>query len=99
MGIDREWRLLNLILTGGNITGDEAVALLRCKRGWIGELLDLALAGKVYRDCDFSPFKENADGFAALAVTARAQPKRVPVFAADGERRPPKRIVGLPGCA
>ena len=29
MGIDREWRLLNLILTGGNITGDEAIALLR----------------------------------------------------------------------
>lgn len=29
MGIDREWRLLNLILTGGNITGDEAIVLLR----------------------------------------------------------------------
>lgn len=29
MGIDREWGLLNRILTGGDLTGDEAIALLR----------------------------------------------------------------------
>lgn len=29
MDIDREWQLLNRILTGGNLSGDEAIALLR----------------------------------------------------------------------
>ena len=29
MGIDREWALLNRWVTGGDLTGDEATALLR----------------------------------------------------------------------